>query len=362
MSHSTPPPEWDLLLSAAQKNDSHQIQKMVASGVDPSHSNAVGQSALHIAALWGNVEAAEALLTAGANSNAQNRIMGSTPLHMAAQSNKATVERMKEIVDLLLAHGANLQLVDSNGAMPLKYVTRPELESKFQVRAPDLYLAIDLADIAEFTTLLQQSDGKLNQYDGKTPVAYAANKLNATFDEINDSHELSRRVSTYASMLDQLFDTGAISTQETTYNLLLALERVYRNSEDETSAESLVILELVSLKSLQRQEGNPAPSTDVCLLAHAAARRGHLRMLQFLLERVNIDPNTTNRQGMTALHFAARSGQEPIVQYLLSLNDADLADKVDVIAKDSLGQTALDAARTNNKTHVVRLLEAYLGR
>jgi ankyrin repeat protein len=49
------PPEWDLLLSAAQKNRPEQIREMVQSGgVDPSHTNGVGQSALHIAALWGH--------------------------------------------------------------------------------------------------------------------------------------------------------------------------------------------------------------------------------------------------------------------------------------------------------------------
>lgn len=54
---SSPPPEWDLLLSAAQKNKPELIRQMVAKGVDPSHANAVGQSALHVASLWGNGKA-----------------------------------------------------------------------------------------------------------------------------------------------------------------------------------------------------------------------------------------------------------------------------------------------------------------
>jgi ankyrin repeat protein len=53
--HVTPSPEWDLLLSASQKNRPDLIRDMVRDGgVDPSHANAVGQSALHIAALWGH--------------------------------------------------------------------------------------------------------------------------------------------------------------------------------------------------------------------------------------------------------------------------------------------------------------------
>lgn len=49
------PPEWDLLLSAAQKNQPDKIRDMISKEkVDASHANAVGQSALHIAALWGH--------------------------------------------------------------------------------------------------------------------------------------------------------------------------------------------------------------------------------------------------------------------------------------------------------------------
>jgi len=51
----TPSPEWDMLLSAAQKNKPDLIREMVQiGGVPASHSNAVGQSALHVASLWGH--------------------------------------------------------------------------------------------------------------------------------------------------------------------------------------------------------------------------------------------------------------------------------------------------------------------
>jgi hypothetical protein len=53
----TPPPEWDLLLSASQKNNPERIRALIIQeGVSPSHANRVGQSALHIAALWGHGE------------------------------------------------------------------------------------------------------------------------------------------------------------------------------------------------------------------------------------------------------------------------------------------------------------------
>jgi ankyrin repeat protein len=55
MTDHGPPPEWDLLLSASQKNNPDRIRALVTEeGVDVSHANQVGQSALHIASLWGH--------------------------------------------------------------------------------------------------------------------------------------------------------------------------------------------------------------------------------------------------------------------------------------------------------------------
>jgi Ankyrin repeats (many copies) len=49
------PPEWDLILSYSQKNWPDKIVDLITNqGVDPNHSNAVGQTALHIASLWGH--------------------------------------------------------------------------------------------------------------------------------------------------------------------------------------------------------------------------------------------------------------------------------------------------------------------
>jgi Ankyrin repeats (many copies) len=55
MSNVSAPPEWDRLLSASQKNDVDLVRRVIEEeGVSPSHSNRAGQSALHVAALWGH--------------------------------------------------------------------------------------------------------------------------------------------------------------------------------------------------------------------------------------------------------------------------------------------------------------------
>ncbi len=55
-----------------------------------------------MAALWGNVEAVSMLLRYGADTNAQNRVSGATPLHAAVQSVKKPVVNRIKCIQLIL--------------------------------------------------------------------------------------------------------------------------------------------------------------------------------------------------------------------------------------------------------------------
>ncbi|GFH21979.1 ANK_REP_REGION domain-containing protein [Haematococcus lacustris] len=58
-----------VMLALARDNKVEEIERLVASGVPVDISN---QTALHIAALWGNLEAAAALLRLGTPANIRN--------------------------------------------------------------------------------------------------------------------------------------------------------------------------------------------------------------------------------------------------------------------------------------------------
>ena len=105
------------MLKFSMQNDPAQIQALITAGASASHANGVGQTALHIAALWGNVEACTVLVKNGANLNAQNTMSGGTPLHMAAGSKKDNVAGRLKCAKLIVEAGADVTITGFDGRM-----------------------------------------------------------------------------------------------------------------------------------------------------------------------------------------------------------------------------------------------------
>lgn len=79
--------------------------------IDVYTKNSDGDTALHIVALWGDVEALEALLDAGARIDEPGD-MGCTPLY------NAVAEGHEEAVETLLSRGANPDAINELGTTP----------------------------------------------------------------------------------------------------------------------------------------------------------------------------------------------------------------------------------------------------
>jgi ankyrin repeat protein len=76
-----------------------------------------GSTPLHLAARSGGVDAAQALVSAGANVNARNDL-GVTPLHEAVDAGDART------IDLLLSRGADVNAADVRGRTPLHWAAK----------------------------------------------------------------------------------------------------------------------------------------------------------------------------------------------------------------------------------------------
>lgn len=110
------------ILSSSQKNDLASVRLCVErDNISPSYANSLGQTPLHIAAMWGNAVVAEYLVAKGANVHAINHLSSATPLHVAASSSKDLDGRM-QCARILLAAGANPNATDADGSVPWQKV------------------------------------------------------------------------------------------------------------------------------------------------------------------------------------------------------------------------------------------------
>ena len=98
-------------------------------------------------------------------------------------------------------------------------------------------------------------------------------------------------------------------------------------------------------------------STYTARLMHDAARRGHVQTVKFWIEKLGIDLNLKGRQGLTSMHFAARSGKIDMVKLLLSYKSEDGKQIADLSILDDRGKKAIEYAQINNKQEVVTLLQ-----
>jgi ankyrin repeat protein len=102
-----------LLHDAALKGHVEIVELLLAHKAEVNAPNQEGAAALHDAALAGKCAVAEVLLNHGAQIDARDRDQQATPLERAASWGRI------DVVELLLARGANPLLKDKNGKTAL---------------------------------------------------------------------------------------------------------------------------------------------------------------------------------------------------------------------------------------------------
>jgi ankyrin repeat protein len=88
------------LLSATERGDIEQMQALLVKRVEVDARNAQGWTSLHVAAAGGDIAVVELLLRHGAEVNVQSHV-GATPL-----DNAIAYSQNRAVVALLEAHGA----------------------------------------------------------------------------------------------------------------------------------------------------------------------------------------------------------------------------------------------------------------
>ena len=100
------------LLGLAKDDRGEDIRRLIATyKLSAQYGNSIGQTALHVAAIWNSLKAGDVLLDHGAKINARNDLNGATPLHMAAMRGR------REFCALLLTRGADATLREDSGRL-----------------------------------------------------------------------------------------------------------------------------------------------------------------------------------------------------------------------------------------------------
>ena len=152
------------MLRASKDNQADLMEALLEYGLSAQETNVIGQTGLHVAAIWGNVEVSIVLLKYGADVNATNKY-GVTPLHHAAQSSQHAV------AELLVAMGANTRLRSGNGQYP--YEVAKDAAMRKLLGAPELkgHEAVTAGDCAALSALLAEGiDLSEQDPDGDTPL------------------------------------------------------------------------------------------------------------------------------------------------------------------------------------------------
>ena len=135
----------------------------------------IGQTATHIAALHGNLEALTALLDCKADPSIRNE-RGATPLHFAATAKKNAAR----CCSVLLERGADAMLEDTYGRVPFELTEDNELRTLLGGPSLELHEAAKAGDVEAIRKLVGDGlDVSGTDSAGRTPLHIAVDGMHS---------------------------------------------------------------------------------------------------------------------------------------------------------------------------------------
>ena len=264
------------LVEAARNQDREAVRSLLRQNVDVNAAQPDGATALAWAAHWDDLETAQLLIGAGANLNAANDY-GVTPLSLAcSQQNAAMVQK-------LLGAGADPNAALWTGETPLMTAAR--------------------TGRLEVVELLLAQGADVNAREprrGQTPLMWAISFRHPDIAAVLIEHGADIHATTkeldlegFSPMVVGGYAADVKATPQGGYTPLLFAARV----GDLASARLLLA---------RGAEVHAATEEDGSSLVIASAG-GHQELALFLLER-GADPNVTDANGLSSLHYAMRDG------------------------------------------------------
>ena len=305
--------------------------------------NATDSDLLLVAALEGNVEVVQTLLAHGANVNVTHSY-GWTALFYAAQGGNV------EVVQTLLAHGANVNVTDSDGWTALfnaahdgnVEVVQTLLAHGANVNVTHndgctaLFFAAQGGNVEVVQTLLAHgANVSATASDGITALFSATLKGNVEVVQTLLAHGANVNV-TDSDGWTALFNAAHEGNVEVVQTLLAHGANVNATASDGMTALFFAAqhgsVEVVQTLLAHGANVN-VTHNDGCTALFSATLKGNVEVVQTLLDH-GANVNATDGHGWTALFFAAQGGSIEVVQTLL-------AHGANVSATGTTGRTAL---------------------
>ena len=289
---------------------------------------------IHEAALKGNIEAVKQHLAAGVNVDSMQTDRNGTPLHFAAGSGH------KNITELLITKGANINAKNKWGGTPMHFAAR---KGKSEI----IELLID-----------KGADINTKNYNGETPLD-PANRNNRTKtaalrSEYGGKSGNDLPVSNHFEAIknDDLPRTKYLisigddvnAKDESGWTPL-----IHASNRDHNKIFSLLIAEGADIN---------AKADDGTTPLHNAAFTGRNKFIELVINK-NANINIKGKAGITPLHAAAFGGHKEIVEMLIA-KYAEVNAKATESTNSSI--TALDLAIKNKNLEIAELLRKQGGK
>jgi ankyrin repeat protein len=306
---------------------------LISYGADVNGQDGTGKTPIFYATMNADVKIARLLLTNKANVKDNPELLSI-----------AVKEEYREIVELLLQHGADVNRLYKStyrtGYMPLHVATKHKQE--------------------EVAKLLIGYGADVNGQDetGKTPIFYATENgdvkitrlLLTNKANVKDNPELLCAAvrGECREIVEILLQRGAdVNASDKCGRTALCFTAVRSHlSEDRDGNVKGEIAKLL----LSRGANVNAQTKNGVTTLHAAAQKGCVKVIEALLE-YNADVNSTVETDRKLLHIAAEYGHLEVVKVLLKFG-------TNIDSKDEDGRTALHiACKREHKNIVTALLE-----
>uniref|UniRef100_A0A8U7NX91 Ankyrin repeat domain 52 n=1 Tax=Corvus moneduloides TaxID=1196302 RepID=A0A8U7NX91_CORMO len=336
---------YTLLHTAAASGQIEVVRHLLRLGVEIDEPNSFGNTALHIACYMGQDAVANELVNVGANVNQPNE-KGFTPLHFAAVSTNGAL-----CLEILVNNGADVNFQSKEGKSPLHMAaihgrfTRSQIliQNGSEIDCADKYGNTPLHVAARYGHELLISTLMTNGADTASP-AFNPHVLSAGFD-INTPDNLGRTCLHAAASggnvecLNLLLSSGAdlrrrdkfgrtplhYAAANGSYQCTVTLVTAGA-SACEADGKGCTPLHYAAASDTYRRwapAGSGHGSAEEPL--RESRRKEAFFCLEFLLDN-GADPSLRDRQGYTAVHYAAAYGNRQNLELLLEMSFNCLED------------------------------------